>query len=205
MDFHQRETYVYIDVSNIRYACRYSLGFGIDFEKFYAYLRRKYPKLCEVRYYEGISRNDDEKLKVFKYLRKIGYIICALERKTYISKAKYKTFRCDKCGFSNRVRTVEKSVKLKSNVDVYLVADMLNQVAKSSGPINIVLVTCDGDYVEAIKSAIDLRPNIHFTVLATPRVKDRNCLSERLKLLSNEISQKNYILSNIDNIRNSLT
>lgn len=54
----ERKTFVFIDVSNIRYACRRSCGFDLDFIKYYHYLQNKYPNLQEVRYYEGIASDD---------------------------------------------------------------------------------------------------------------------------------------------------
>ncbi len=55
------DTYVYVDVSNIRASCLKTLNFKIDFEKVYIYLAGKYKKLRSVYYYEGIAADDAEK------------------------------------------------------------------------------------------------------------------------------------------------
>lgn len=47
------DTYVFVDVSNIRAVCVRTLGFNIDFYKFLDYLRRKYPRLKNVYYLRG--------------------------------------------------------------------------------------------------------------------------------------------------------
>lgn len=64
------ETYVYIDVSNIRACCLLTLGREINFEKLMKYLKGKYPALREVRYYEGIANDDDVERSSFQRLGK---------------------------------------------------------------------------------------------------------------------------------------
>jgi len=54
------KTYVFIDASNIRSACLKSCNFHIDFIKLIKYLKGKYSKLQDVRYYEGIARGDKD-------------------------------------------------------------------------------------------------------------------------------------------------
>ena len=56
-------TYVYLDGSNIRLACRNGCGFELDFKKLYRYLETKYPKLVSVQYFEGISVGDAKKVR----------------------------------------------------------------------------------------------------------------------------------------------
>lgn len=206
MSLSEAKTYIYIDVSNIRHACLWSCGFSLDFVKLYGYLKEKYPNVQEIRYYEGVSSQDKKKLRHFRFLsNKIGYEVCALGRKGYIEPARYGTFECKNCKFRNRVRILSESVKLKSNIDVYLASDMLERVARADGPINIVILSCDGDYAEAINAALRLSPNSCVTVLATPMTKVNNCLSVRLKQLSRELKRENYKLANINNIRDHVS
>ena len=200
------KTYIYIDVSNIRHACLWSCGFNLDFVKLYAYLKNKYPNVQEIRYYEGISSQDIKKSKHFQFLsEKIGYRVCSLSRKSYIEPAKYETFKCGRCKFPNKVKILPGNVKIKSNIDVYLTSDMLECIAKVEEPINIIILSCDGDYAEAIKAALRLSPGSCVTVLATPMTKVNNCLSVRLKQLSRELKRENYKLANINNIRDYIS
>ena len=98
MSLLEAKTYIYIDVSNIRHACLWSCGFNLDFIKLFNYLKKKYPRVQEIRYYEGVSSSDKKKLKHFKFLsEKIEYKICSLRRKGYVEPAKYETFTCKKC------------------------------------------------------------------------------------------------------------
>ena len=198
--------YVYIDASNIRNACRNSCGFNIDFDKLYAYLKKRYPGTQEIRYYEGIARGDKVAQGHFRHLRKVGYKVCTLQRKRYIDPARYSNYRCESCGAVNRVQILPENIKLKSNIDVYMASDMIEQVVKSGdNHINIILLSCDGDYVEAIKTIWRLNPRVHVTVLATPKMRKNNCLSIRLMLLTRKVSRKKYQLVNIKSVQDLIS
>ena len=196
------KTYIYIDVSNIRWACSWSCGFNLDFVKLYKYLKRKYPNTQEIRYYEGIATGDERKREHFRFLEdKIGYKVCSLDRKSYTNPPKYKKFKCKKCGSINNVKIMSEGIKLKSNVDVYLASDMIERAALEKDPIQIILLSCDGDYVEAIKAVLRLNPGSYIKVIATPMTDSNNYLSVRLKRLSCELPREEYKLLNINNIR----
>ena len=202
MSLLEAKTYVYIDASNIRHACLWSCGFNLDFIKLYNYLKEKYPNTQEIRYYEGASSKDKKKLQHFQFLSdNVGYKVCSLSRKAYIEPAKYKSFNCENCSHVNKVKVLPENMKLKSNVDVYLASDMLVCAAESKSPVNIIILSCDGDYAEAIKAILRLNPGSCVTVLATPMTTMNNCLSIRLKQLSRELSRENYKLANISNIK----
>ena len=192
MDSLKVKTFVYIDVSNIRCACRWSCGFEIDFVKLYRYFKRKYPNVQDIRYYEGISPKGEKRKRDFGFLEKVDYTVCPLWRKSYIAPAKYEFFNCNRCGKPNRVKVLPRVTKMKSNVDVYLTADMLVQVAQANEPVHVVILSCDGDYVEAIKGALQLSLESQITVIATPETRENNYLSARLKNLAGELNRKNY-------------
>ncbi len=117
--------------------------------------------------------------------------------------AEFADFECSACGSLNTVRIAPEKIRLKSNVDVYLAANMLECAAKQ--PVHIVLISCDGDYAEAIQALLRISPNSMVTVLATPATRHNNCLSVRLKNLSQILPRKNYRLTNINNIRDKVT
>lgn len=199
-----RDTYIFIDVSNIRSACLKSCGLRIDFTKLYSYLVNKYPNLKSVRYYEGIARGDKKKQKEFKKLEKLGYSIKSLQRRAYINPAVMKNFECKSCGERNRVEVLRRETTMKSNVDVYLASEMLEIALKAIKPTHIVIFTCDGDYAEAIKIAAKNR-KIAFTVISTPPVRywGKNSLSIRLKELKKSLG-KQYHLNNIEDIEDNI-
>lgn len=195
------DTYIFIDTSNIRSSCFTTLGFWIDFKKLYHYFQQKYPNLKAVYYYEGIANDDNSKIKEFNKLRKIGYTVKSLARKSYLNPAIYKDVKCKKCGNIQRTQIQKKSVSLKSNVDVFLSADLLNLVYTAKKKTHIILVSCDGDYAEMIKVALNANPKIYISVLGTPVVKNRtNTFSMRLQeLRKNNLPR--FLIRNIDNIR----
>lgn len=199
-----RKTFVFIDVSNIRYACRCSCGFDLNFKKFYCYLQNKYTSLQEVRYYEGAASGDEKKQRYFQRLEKAGYIICSLERKSYTNEAKYADFECPECGTANTVQILPETTKLKSNVDVYMAVDMMKCAIQATEPIHIILVSCDGDFTEAIHGVLSVNPNVFVTVMATPMTKTNNCLSVRLKNLRSELPNE-MTLMNIDNLKEQIS
>lgn len=200
----EQDTYIYIDVSNIRLACQKTLDLGIDFVRLLQYFQKKYPNLKEVRYYEGIEKGDGKKYKMFDFLRKKGYTICPLERKSYVSaEVEEQRVECPKCKHVWTEEFVKEHKVMKSNVDVYLASDMLVQASLAEHPIRLILVSCDGDYAEAIKNIINLNKNVNVTVLATPPAKDqrKNTVSIRLKQLYRDMPLHRYDLANIDTIR----
>ncbi|MBQ3409738.1 NYN domain-containing protein [Candidatus Saccharibacteria bacterium] len=141
----------------------------------------------------------------FQFLsEKVGYTICALERKGYTDPAVYDTFKCRNCGYANKVKILPETKKLKSNVDVYLASDMVELAAKMTEPVHAILMSCDGDYAEAIKAALRVNPQIYITIMATPMTKKNNSLSSRLQIFATR-SFKNTALVNIASIKDKIS
>lgn len=199
-----RKTFVFIDVSNIRNACKRSCRFEINFRKFYQYFHNRYKNLATVRYYEGIASEDQKKKKHFERLTRIGYTICPLERKSYKNKARYAKFQCSKCKTVNTVQVLRESISLKSNVDVFMATDMMKYAIRATEPLHIILVSCDGDFAETIHGVVDVNPDAFITILATPMMKRNNCLSVRLKNLRKELSD-NMTIMNIENLKEQIS
>lgn len=195
-----QDTHVYIDVSNIRSACLKTLGFKVDFVKLLGYFQQKYPNLREVRYYEGIATDDTKKRQMFDFLSEKGYTICPLERKSYIStEVEWREVKCPACGNQWTAQFTKEHKAMKSNVDVYLATEMLTVAHKVDRPTHIILVSCDGDYAEMIRNALE-NENVSVSVLATPLVRGRNnTLSKRLHILRGRLPR--FMIRNIGNIR----
>lgn len=201
---HNLDTYVFIDVSNIRWACLKTLNLWLEFAELADYFRRKYPNLKDLRYYEGIALGDTKKQKTFAYLARKGYTICPLERKSYNStESEKREIKCPRCGneWPAEFRKVHRT--MKSNVDVYLASELLGIAYAAAHPLHIIIVACDGDYAEMIKCALR-NPNVTISVLATPSVRDwtKNTLSTRLKRIFVDYppQTKRYQLQGIDSL-----
>ncbi len=185
----------------MRLACQKTLGKRIDFVKLLDYFKQKYTNLADVRYYEGIAKGDEKKRRMFNFLKRKGYTICDLERKSYNSvEVEEKDVKCPKCGNEWTAEFTKEHKAMKSNVDVYLASDMVAQASIVNQPTRLILVSCDGDYAEAVKRAIELNDNVSISVLATPPTKDirKNTLSVRLKDLRGKVPR--YHLHNIADI-----
>lgn len=212
LDLSALDTYVFVDVSNIRAACVKTLGFNIDFYKLMNYFQKKYPKLKDVHYYEGITKGDLEKQEEFDKLKAAGYDIRSLERKAYTEPPVYREIKCRKCKTIRRVQVLKKTTKLKSNVDVYLATDLLKLAYFATEPMRILLVACDGDYAEMIKSALETNKNVWIEVLATPVIprilksdgtyEDRNTCSTRLQKLRGKL--QNFAMLDIGTIQGQI-
>ncbi len=201
----ERPTYIFVDTSNIRASCWRSCGFRINFPRFLEYVKKKYPSLKSVEYFEGIADDDNMKRGEHRVLSDLGYEVRPLPRKTYVEPAKYKYSRCPECGKRSRVQTHPVTTKMKSNVDVYLASRMIECAVSSVELPHLVLVSCDGDYAEAIHTILRLRPDAFITVLATPRrTKYQNALSVRLRELSQEIDREHFRLDNINTIKDRI-
>lgn len=195
MALKEQETYVYIDVSNIRLACGKTLGKRIDFVRLLEYLQGKYVNLREVRYYEGIAKGDEKKRRMFEFLEGKGYVVCALERKAYsLVEVEKRGVKCPRCGNEWVVEFARERRAMKSNVDVYLATELLAVAHRVEKPTHIILVSCDGDYAEMIRNAL-MNENVTVSVLATPAVRDfaRNTLSVRLRIMRGELPRYHLI------------
>lgn len=131
-------TYVYIDSSNIRFACSCGLGIDLDYEKLYKYLRGKYPSLEKVLYFEGSEVDDLKKRADFKRYQKLGYEVKILERKKYTVPAVFRYRKCPNCKKRVRICACPKSVKLKPNVDVFLCSEMVSDALREKRPAHFI-------------------------------------------------------------------
>lgn len=198
-------TYVYIDGSNIRFACKKGLGIDLDYKKLHIYLSQKYPNLKRAAYFEGRNSDDAGKLDIFKKYKKYGYEVLSLDRKKYVEPAIFRKFNCKRCSFLNRVKAAPKTTKFKSNVDVYLCSEMMFDAMADKGEKHLILFSCDGDYAEMIKKLCLSSPKIHITVIATPFTKPVNFLSIRLQELRELLTDRSYKLTDISTLRDKIS
>lgn len=194
------KTFVYIDASNIRNALRKS-RIEIDFIKLYDYIKQKYDHLGAVKYFEGLDIEDAEKKILYESYGKAGMNMHVLSRKSYLTKARFKTFDCEKCQAKNKVEVREEKTTLKSNIDVFLSTEIFSDLILTREPLHIVLVSCDGDYAEMIKKILELYPKTYVTVVATPFVRYGNYLSARLSELK---KMERYNLINILTVKDKI-
>ncbi len=194
------KTFVYIDASNIRNALRKS-HIELDFIKLNEYITQKYDHLSAVKYFEGVDIEDKEKVALYEAYEKAGMNMHLLTRKSYLSKAQFKSFDCTNCKTPNKVEVREEKTTLKSNIDVFLSTEIFSDLIQTREPLHLVLVSCDGDYAEMIKKILELYPRTYVTVVATPFKKYGNYLSARLSELK---KMDRYHLINILTVKEKI-
>lgn len=140
--------YAFIDVYNTQNTTEHILGFEIDWEKLYDFLKNKW--YCEkVFFYAGIEFGDEEMADLHDKLEKLGYQMRTKTTMVYKRKDKPFEFICSKCG-NKEIQKVEMGHQKKSNCDV----DMTLDIVLNSQPGNeLWIFTGDGDFAAVVKHA----------------------------------------------------
>lgn len=155
---------VFIDGSNFYHACRESLGrTDVDLGKFGRYLVGD-RELVRIYYYNCPLPSDapDEQRRAqerfYGALARVPYL------EVRLGKLIPKDFKCSRCSEITR-RPVEKGVDMRIGVDMLSLA--------SKGLIDVaVLVSGDGDLVEAIKAVKELGKHVELAALPAGRSWD---------------------------------
>jgi len=164
-----KETYVYIDASNLAYGRRGSLGWSIDYEKLLDYLKVKY-NASKVRYFGGIEiynykfdylKNDYVNLKqLHKYLsdylkansKKLNEAELLLLGR-HIDSVKF-YLKLENFGYKLTLKPVklyiqdDGSTKRKANCDVEMAFYLITEMDKYR---EVVVLTGDGDFLPVLK------------------------------------------------------
>lgn len=90
--------YAFIDVQNTETTTLKVLGFEVDHQRLYLYLKEKW--CCEkVFFYPGIEYGDTERENVFKRISDIGGIVRPKYYYKYKNSDKIRYINCPKCNF----------------------------------------------------------------------------------------------------------
>ena len=142
----QRKRMAFIDVYNTINTTEKLLNFSIDWEKLYNHLKNKWN--CEkVFFYSGIDVGDIDTEQEYKKLEALGYTIRIKTTIPYKNKDKQVNIKCKKCGFEN-IETIRGGYKKKSNCDVELTVDALENAEKDA---ELLIFTGDGDFEYLIR------------------------------------------------------
>lgn len=163
------KTYVYIDASNLFYGGKKSLGWSVDFEKFYKYLKIRF-QTSQVYYFGGVEiykfpfdylKNETVSLKNLE-----EYLILYIEKnKKYLTSAKltlldrhlkqvhfYK--KLEKFGYKLILKPVkmyedeEGNQKRKANCDVEMTFYLMRDKILFD---RVVILSGDGDFLPVLK------------------------------------------------------
>ncbi len=178
--------YAFIDVQNTETTVSQLLGFVIDWQKMYQYLKKEWN--CEkIFFYSGIAEGDDEKASEYLQLKTLGYEMQPKTYKIYKNPDKLIKIICSKC--SNQIDyTISGGVRWKSNCDAELAVDATN-LAKEG--LEFIIFTGDGDFEYVIRNAIEKKVKVY--VVSSPkkiRVTARYYLSRFSTKLRDLIAEK---------------
>ncbi len=166
--FGKKPIYAFIDASNLFYGGEKSLGWKIDYQKLFQYLKRKY-NVSEIYYYGGIElygfnysiidyhkpinlpkliKYLTEKLKNGNHLNEAELLVLG----KHIQRAKFYS-KLESFGYKLRLKPVKiylgenGSLVKKANCDVDMTFDLMRLMEKYSGAI---ILSGDGDFVPVL-------------------------------------------------------
>ena len=142
--------YAFIDVQNTEGTVNQILGFVIDWQKMYQYLKGQWN--CEkIFFYSGVNEGDENKTTEYLGLTKLGYEMHSKPYKIYKNPDKIVKIICPKC--SNEIDyKIDGSVRWKSNCDAELSVDVTN-LAKDG--VEFLIFSGDGDFEYVIRNAVE--------------------------------------------------
>ena len=142
--------YAFIDVQNTEGTVNQILGFVIDWQKMYQYLKEQWN--CEkIFFYSGIDQDNNDKADEHLSLKNLGYEMRVKPYKIYKNPDKTIKIICPKC--SNEIdHKVEGGVRWKSNCDGELSVDATNLVATG---VEFLIFSGDGDFEYVIRNAVE--------------------------------------------------
>ncbi|MEI6553779.1 MAG: NYN domain-containing protein [bacterium] len=158
--------YAFIDVQNTETTTLKVLGFEVDHERLFLYLKEKWQ--CEkVFFYPGIEYGDIDREKVFRKISEIGGIIRPKYYYKYKNSDKIRNINCPNCGFKI-IQIINRGHTWKCNCDVEMTIDILDYLAKD---VEILIFTGDGDFGPLIERL--LQNNIRvYLVSSIHKVRD---------------------------------
>jgi len=141
--------YAFIDVQNTETTTLKVLGFELDHEKLYLYLKEKWQ--CEkVFFYPGIEYGDTKREDVFRRISESSGNVRIKYYFVYRNNDKIKIINCPKCNFKITQKIVGGHT-WKCNCDVEMTMDIMDYIEKDT---ELLIFTGDGDFECIIERAV---------------------------------------------------
>lgn len=192
----QQVRFAFIDVQNTENTIRKLLGFLIDWQKLYAYLRESWQ--CEkIFFYSGVEEGDDEVLKEFEFLAsQSGCVVKTKSVFAYKRPDKKVAIKCIGCGKEN-IEVVDMGYNRKSNCDVDLTVDAMETAGSER---EFLIFTGDGDFDYLIRKVLGKGTAVYVVSsnagIRKPGINTKR-LSTKLKVLIKEYPRRVNLI-NID-------
>jgi len=153
--------YAFVDVQNTETTTQKVLGFEIDHEKLYAYLRDTWH--CDkVFFYPGIQYGDEQRKNIFKKVTDLGAIVREKYYKVYKDTDTVVEDMCPKC-YTKIPRCIRGGVSWKCNCDVEMTMDIVDHIASDA---TMLVFTGDGDFEPLICKAADIGAKVYLVSCA---------------------------------------
>jgi uncharacterized LabA/DUF88 family protein len=191
--------FAFIDVQNTETTTRKVLGFLVDWNKLFKFLKNDWN--CEkVFFYTGIDAGDSETEKEFEILEKDGGVVRSKVVFSYKNRNKNIKIKCPKC--SNEFsEIIDMGYNRKSNCDVDLTVDAIECAGENT---EFYIFTGDGDFEFLIRKAVEKGAFVHI-VSSAKRIKSGpNYSTSRFSTKLRDLTQENgspVDFLNIDNLK----
>jgi|SRR3989338_7962456 len=178
--------YAFIDVQNTDGTTNKILGFVMDWQKLFHYLKNEWQ--CEkIFFYSGIQQGDENTAAEYQALSVLGYEMRAKPYFIYKNRDGVMRLVCPKCK-TEITQTVERGVKWKSNCDVELSVDAKNCVKKGD---ELLIFTGDGDFEYLIRDLITVAAKVYIVsnarkIQVAPRYSLSRFSTKLRKLIADE-------------------
>ena len=177
--------YAFIDVQNTATTTQKLLGFVVDWNKLFEYLKTKWE--CEkVFFYSGIDEGDTETAREFDLLSKNGCIVKAKTVFAYKKPDKTISIKCVGCGKDN-VEVVDMGYNRKSNCDVDLTVDGMEEAGPDK---EFFIFTGDGDFEYLIRKVVEKGTKV-YVVSSNAGVRKAGLNTKRLSTKLKKLIDEN--------------
>lgn len=191
--------YAFIDVQNTDITTKKLLGFVIDWQKLYNFLKDSW-NCNRVFLYIGVDEGDLDTTKILEELEKDGCIVRSKTVFAYKNKDKDLKVICPDCR-KEFIEHIDMGYNRKSNCDVDLTVDAMEMAGANN---EFYIFTGDGDFAYLIKKVSGKGTKVHIVsngkkIRSGPRYYFSRFSTKLRKLVSDNPNLVDFI--NIDNIR----
>ncbi len=191
--------YAFVDAQNTDITTKRILGFQIDWQKFYQFLKNGWN--CEkVFLYTGVDAGDLETTQMLEELEKQGCIVRGKTVFAYKNRDKDIEILCPQCQHKF-IEHIDMGYNRKSNCDVELTVDAMENAKEGN---EFYIFTGDGDFEFLVRAVNKKGTRVHIVsspkkIKTGPRYFSKRFSTKLRDLIASSPKKVSFI--NIDNIR----
>ena len=190
--------YAFIDVQNTATTTQKLLGFVVDWQKLFLFLKNDW-RCDKVFFYSGVDVGDEETEKEYENLEKIGCIVRSKPIFSYKNKDKEIRLECPSC-HNNFTHRIGAGYNRKSNCDVDLTVDAMECATAGA---EFYIFTGDGDFEYLVRKITEKGGMTHI-VSSAKKIQGAGYSTSRLSTKLRRLTQekgKPVDFLNIDNLK----